>query len=75
MPTVARGGVVTIASKIPACCLTGAGAGWGQNRLDQFDRQNRHNRLPFRLWWIAGSDLCRVTFWLLGNHLRELWLP
>jgi hypothetical protein len=37
------------------------GAGCGQIQFDQFDRQNRYNRLPLRLRCIAGRDLRRIT--------------
>ena len=43
----------------------GAGAGWGQIRHDQFDRQNRRNRPLLRLWSLSTGrgptrrDSCR----------------
>ena len=40
----------------------GVGAGWGQNRHDQFDRRKPRDRLLLRHYWFAkGQWLMRQT--------------
>ena len=71
MPTVASGGVVTIAPKMRARCLTGRGPGGVKVDSTNPALAIGTTGCPFAYDFHQKRGICRVTFRLLSTHLRE----